>query len=207
MARSTAGRPITFVVPGQARPGGATRGAIDASPVVGLPRGRVKHSVRVGALRGGAETVQVEAVPGEDVVVLQLVNGPALVLHPETARDLLVAQRAESKRGATASGETSPERLAVPARLAWPFDEPGSSTRSATRGRVGDVLLAGFDVLTDLFGDSAKDAAAGFVASRIVERVDAQAVPGMYRLDSGDVADLGSPLKQMPSAGDRPQLV
>jgi pimeloyl-ACP methyl ester carboxylesterase len=205
MARSSSGRPITFVVAGQ-RTSGTTRGAVDASPVAGRLRGRVKHSIRVGAQRGGAESVEAEAVPGEDVVVLQIANGPALVLHPQTARDLLLAQQSDSKRGTRAAG-SSPERLAVPTRLGWPLGSPGGSSRSATRGRVGDVLLAGFEILTDLFGDAVRDGAAGFVASRIVERVDAQAVPGVYRLKPEGLSDLGSPFKQLPSAGGKPQLV
>lgn len=206
MARSNAGRPITFVVPGQKTSGAAARGGSDASPPA-FPRGRVKHAVQLGSQRGEGGAVQVDAVPGADVVVLQIANGPSLVLHPETARDLLAAQAAEDRRGAAAQSESSPERLSVPSRLAWPFDGGGAAVRGAARGRVGDVILAGFEVLTDLFGDSAQDAAAGFAASKIVERVDAQAVPGVYRLAAGGLGSMDAPLDRLPTAGEKPQLV
>jgi pimeloyl-ACP methyl ester carboxylesterase len=192
MARSTAGTPITFAVPGSPRPTGAaaTRGG-DARPT-DLPQGRVKHSVRVGTERGGAGAVAVEAVPGEDVVVLRIANGPALMLHPETARDLLQAQSTGADRSARPTGT-----VAVPARLGWP------AAGGATRGLAADVLLAGVDVLTDLFVDKA----ATFVASEIVRRVDAQAVAGVYRLAPDGIDALGEPLPSVPSAGEKPQLV
>jgi len=41
--------------------------------------------VRVGTERGGGEPVRVTARPGRDVVVLEIANGPTLVLHPAAA--------------------------------------------------------------------------------------------------------------------------
>src|SRR5687767_11162336 len=99
----SAAKPIVFIVPGFEKPAdttalGTTRGATPALLPTGLTQGRVKQSVSVGAPRGGGGEVRVAAVPGEDVVVLQIANGPALMLHPETARDLMLAQ-SEVKRG------------------------------------------------------------------------------------------------------------
>src|SRR3954451_24219052 len=88
--------PITFVVSGQDQAArSATRGAASPQLALDLPRGRVKHAVRVGSQRGGGAGTRVEAVPGEDVVVLRIAGGPTLVLHPEHARDLMLAQQGE----------------------------------------------------------------------------------------------------------------
>jgi hypothetical protein len=59
---------ITFIVPGQAQAVEAviTRGAAQTPLPAGLPRGRLKQSVRVGAQRGGGGEVRLTAVPGED---------------------------------------------------------------------------------------------------------------------------------------------
>ena len=46
------------------------------------------------AQRGERADIRITAVPGKDVVVLHIAGGPALVLHPESARDLLLAQAA-----------------------------------------------------------------------------------------------------------------
>ena len=87
--------PITFVLAGSRQvqqPAAAVRSAAPPSLPAGLTRGRIKQSARVGAQRGGARDIRMVAIPGEDVVVLHVAGGPALVLHPESARDLLLAQ-------------------------------------------------------------------------------------------------------------------
>src|SRR5437867_3136109 len=88
------GSPITFIVPGQTqRSGGGAPPAATRAPLpAGLPRGEVIHSVRVATQRDAGGEVRVAAMPGEDVVVLHVADGPVLVLHPEHARDLLLAQ-------------------------------------------------------------------------------------------------------------------
>src|SRR5450432_4825577 len=88
---ASASSDITFVIAGQSEPAPAARGA---------SRGSVKASVRVGTQRGGGEPVRVTARPGEDVVVLQVANGPTLVLHPADARDLMLAQSSATTRSA-----------------------------------------------------------------------------------------------------------
>ena len=102
-----AAKDITFVIPGQllaAVAGGAGT------------RGSVKASVRVGAQRGGGDPVRVVATPGEDVVVLSIVNGPTLVLHPQDARDLMRAQAGPGTR--SGRGRCRCRGRAVAARLA-----------------------------------------------------------------------------------------
>src|SRR4051794_38039181 len=90
----TAPRDITFIVAGEAHAAAdapvtaAHRDAVGASEGLGAR----KAFVRVALQRGSSGVVRVSARTGEDVVVLTIANGPRLVLHPEHARDLLLAQ-------------------------------------------------------------------------------------------------------------------
>ncbi len=161
---------ITFIVPGQAQP--AT-----------LPtRGSVKASVRVGTQRSGGDAVHVSARPGDDVVVLSISNGPALVLHPEDARDLMRAQSAAAARaGANAASDNE---VLVSPQLGWPGLESGT-TRGATRGWMGQVVLSRFEVITGLVKDPAKLAAAA-----ITKKVDGAVDAGVYELSADDLQPL-----------------
>ena len=184
--------PIVFVIPGQRQ---ARRGAGEAAAgVSGLP-GRLKDSVRVSARQGAGEAVRVSAVPGEDVVLLHIVGGPVLVLHPETARDLMLGQ-STTRRSA---GAATPDEVAVPAQLRWRGLEQAAPTRSA--GFLGDVLLATFEVVTGLVSDKAVD----FAASQVVAKVDGQVDAGVYALRPQALDALkGSGLKldQVPAPPD-----
>ena len=193
---------ITFVIPGQAQ--APTRGADRAGTSAGVP-GQVKHSVKVAsAARAGAEEVRVEALPGEDVVVLTIEGGPTLTLHPENARDLFLAQTTTTRSGSTDNG---PNVIAVPAQLQWRALEPAGQVRGVTRGFLGDIVLSGVDVIKSAFTDGA----ATFVASGIIEKVDAQVNQGVYKLDSGNLPvlkDTAKPLETFSAAKDGgPQLV
>ncbi len=177
---------ITFVIPGQAE-----------APAGPLARGQVKSAVRVGATRAGGEPVRVTARPGEDVVVLDIANGPRLVLHPEDARDLMRAQASPLARGAVpaATGD-----VIVPAQLGWPSLE-AQATRGATRGWMGQALLTGFQVLTGL----AKDPADQLAAAALTRRVDGAVDAGVYRLAAESLNPLkgsGSKIDAVPAASD-----
>ena len=200
---TTAAQPIVFIVPGQAQPIGATRGAAAAPLPAGLMHGVLKQSVRVGAQRGAGDEVRVSAVPGEDVVVLHIAGGPALTLHPETARDLMLAQQAAIKRSRSSAGveQPGPNEVRVPAQLQWRGLEQAAPTRGATRGFLGDVLLSAIDVVTGL----GKGGAADFVVKKAVERVDGQVAAGLYALAPESLPPLkgtGTPLVQAPAAAD-----
>ena len=188
MAIQPTSKAITFIVPGQRQ---ASRGSGEPAPAGSGLTGRVKESVRVSTRRSGGETVRVTAVPDEDVVLLRIAGGPALVLHPETARDLMLGQ-GTTQRGATpANGD-----IAVPVQLRWRGLEQAAPTRSG--GFLGDVLLAGFEIITDLVKDKAVD----FVASQVVARVDGQVDAGVYKLNRESLVALkGSGLKlaQVPA--------
>jgi hypothetical protein len=95
------GGPITFILRSAAdtAPGAGTAtrgGAAPAALPAGLVRGELRHSLQLAATRAaGTQTEhRVQAEPGRDVVVLRIAGGPALVLHPEHARDLMRAQQA-----------------------------------------------------------------------------------------------------------------
>ena len=103
--------PITFLIPGA-----TTSPADPTQPHV--------RSVRLAATARGAGMAQrLQAIPGEDTVVITLGNGQGpdlkLRLHPENARDLLLAQVGST--GATARGAGLGRRLlaAVMAQQDW----------------------------------------------------------------------------------------
>ena len=178
---------ISFIVPGQAQ----------AAPSVaaGL-RGPTVGAVRVGARRGAGDEVRLTAKVGEDVVVLGIANGPTLVLHPHSARDLMLAQAGAGTRAADADGDA----VAVPAQLGWSGLEAGA-TRGATRGWLGEVLLSGFDIVRGVFADKAVDIASAAVTAKLDGRVDA----GVYELSADALTPLkGSGRKRVsvPAAAD-----
>ena len=184
---------ITFIVPGQLQ----TPAKRADAP------GTLKASVRVGNVRGGVldgaatgSTVRVVARPGEDVVVLTIAGGPTLVLHPQDARDLMLAQAAAAddanapKRGGATRGAAGADTV-VAAQLGWPTAGLDPS-RAATRG-IGQAILSGFEVVTNLL----KDPASKLVAAAATRHVDEQVAAGVYRLR----ADALSALKGTPCAG------
>jgi pimeloyl-ACP methyl ester carboxylesterase len=194
--------PITFIVPGQATvDASASRGAPDAVADFpgGLASGEIKHSVQLRATRGSGPDSLVEAMPGQDVVVVQIAGGPSLVLHPETARDLLLAQTGTRSRGKS-------DAIAIPQRLQWDALDDGTSVRG-TRGAFGDVLLSAIHVV----GGVVKKPAADFTAARIAEIADDQVANRVYSLDPRTLPSLkekGTPLDQLPATStDGPTLV
>jgi CHAT domain-containing protein len=210
--RSGAAEPIVFVVQGTLETAApATRGAgggIGAALPAGLVRGHVQQAVRLRAVRaggGGGGEVRMQAVPGRDVVVLQLAGGPSLVLHPEHARDLLRAQQAGLTR--SASGRASDAEVAVPAELRWYGLEASATARGgATRGLLGSVLLAGIEIVSGAGGDALVDMA----AEKVAARVDAQVEPGVYALQANALPLLkgsGNPALAALPAADGPLLV
>ncbi len=195
MSTAAGNTPITFLVPGQPT---ALRSGSTLRPSGGLP-GQVKAHVTVGARRAGVEPQRLQAVPGEDLVVLHMAGGPALVLHPETARELLLGQGEQPTRSAgAASGD-----VAVPTQLRWRGLEQTAPAR--TRGFLGDVLLQAVEVLTGL----GQEAAAGLAASAVVAKVDGQVDPGVHALEPTALKTLkgrSRPLAAVPAA-DGPMLV
>ena len=189
-------QPITFVVRGQALPAaGPTRGGVTTTQPSGFGRrGTVTQRVQVGAQRGSSNSVRITARPGLDAVVLHLTNGPSLMLHPETARDLMLAQSGIRRRGM--GDEDRPDEVNVPTELVWQGLEQAGAVRGATRGRLGSVLLSAVEVVTGLLNDPA----ARLTASAIAERVDRQVDAGVYPLHA---RAFGAPLKGSATRLDR----
>ena len=145
------------------------------------------------------------AVPGQDMVVLEIADGPTLTLHPESARDLMLAQgKARKRSGTNGKPAPLPGETEVPVELRWEGLEEGVVARGATRGFLGRVLLKAVHLVT---GDRAVDA----TVEKVVERVDAQVVAGVYQLGPDALPELkksGPPLTAVPAAkGDDPILV
>jgi len=184
---------IVFIIPGQSQPN---------APAI-VP-GVVKASVRVGAQRGGGDSVRVTARAGEDMVVLSIANGPTLVLHPAHARDLMLSQDATPKR--SGKDDPPPGSVTVPPQLAWPGLE-GVTTRSATRGWLGQVLLQAVQIVTGPMEDQAAD----FTAAVVTKRLDEQVRPGVYRLSADALPRLKdsgqAPQARIEAIGDKPLLV
>ncbi len=193
--------PITFVVPGIRTAGAQGMRGGTAFPIL-PPLGRLKHAVTVVSARGeGEANVRVDAVPGEDVVVVQIVGGPELWLHPESARELLQAQQDPL---AARDGRPTLQRgdVGVPVRLQWRLEQ-ASPARGATRGFLGDVLVRAVHVVTGF----AEDKAADFAASKVVQRFDSQVDAGVYQLDPGRLTSLKGERRVSIGAGNGPSLV
>jgi tetratricopeptide (TPR) repeat protein len=131
------------------------------------------------------------ATPGEDAVVVHIAGGPALWLHPEHARELLLAQQDPARERGAADDDLGAGEIRIPARLQWRLEE-SVPARGATRGFLGDVLVRAVDIITGLAGDKAAD----FVASKVVAHFDERVDPGVYRLDPDHLR----PLKGQPPA-------
>ena len=197
--------PISFIVNGQALPGGVTPASTTrATAGTRTLPGRVKGAVRLGSMRSAALPQTLVAVPGEDIVALHIANGPVLLLHPENARDLLLAQNGTPTTSSTRSGggvAAAPSSVTVSATLRWQGLEAGTPTR----GLLGDVVLKALEVLTG-FG---KDQAADFAASQVVAKVDSQVEAGVYTLAPDSLPKLkgsGRRVVQLP-ASTEPMLV
>ncbi|MBL8289711.1 MAG: CHAT domain-containing protein [Rubrivivax sp.] len=210
-------RPIVFLVPGQA--GSAPYDAGSASPAARGPGvaaaspptpGMLRASVRLSAQRGGGELHRLEAVPGRDVVALHITGGPVLWLHPESARDLLLAQAAPGDPGSAAAAAAAgtrgaaPREVVVGTRLRW----HGLERAAPTRGWMGDVVLAAIEVFTGRGagsgeGGGVKGQAAGWVASQVQQKVDGQVEAGLYALDAAALGKLkgsGRRVAPLPAA-------
>jgi hypothetical protein len=168
------------------------------------------------ARRGEGTDVRVTATLGEDVVVLDIDNGPSLILHPENARDLILAQKdaAATNRGARTTAVEADE-IRVPPSFQWRIVEQTATARGGTtRSRLGDVLLKGLKVVTDAAKEFATDFLIGkaqsLAASAIVARVDAQVDEAVYRLDRKVLPPLktnGEKVKTLDADGDAVALM
>jgi tetratricopeptide (TPR) repeat protein len=142
------------------------------------------------------------AVPGEDAVVVHVAGGPALWLHPEHARELLMAQQDPARERGAVDHALRPSEVRIPVRLQWRLEE-ADPARGATRGFLGDVLVQAVDIITGLVTDRAAD----FVASQVVEQFDSRVDPGVYRLNADTLMSLKGQSPAAVTASDSHSLV
>jgi pimeloyl-ACP methyl ester carboxylesterase/tetratricopeptide (TPR) repeat protein len=188
---------IVFIVPG------VSSTKTTSATVTPPPGHQLKKSVTVTAQRtGGQYENRIEAVPGEDVVIIQIAGGPDLWLHPESARDLLLSQQNDqlAQRGGT-QPPTQPGEVPVPARLQWALEE-GAPSRSATRGSLGDVLVRAIHIFSPI-----EKKAADWGATKIAEKFDSQVTEGVYKLDQRQLDGLKGQQTSTISSSAQPSLV
>lgn len=161
---------ITFAIP--TRSGGVTE----------------EGGVRVEAsARGEAgQIVKLTADPG-DVVEIEIVNGPTLVLAPENAKELFDAQRTPQR--ARSDEDKKSDSVAVPTRLAWRDD--GRRARGEALNELGQVALHAFKVVKETVSSKG----ANVVASITAAEFDRRAKAGFHRLSvEPAAAAAGKPL-------------
>ena len=184
---------ITFLVPGQRSTERSAARARTPLPMAGDLPGQLKDSVRLSTTRtAGAEPVRVVAVPGRDVVVLRLANGPTLLLHPENARDLMLAQGTVTRTARSGTSAAADDAITVPMQLRWRGLEQAAPTRSG--GFLGQVLLSAFELITGL----AKEPAARLLATQVVKKLDSQVEAGVYALNPAALPALKGSGKRLP---------
>jgi pimeloyl-ACP methyl ester carboxylesterase len=186
---------VRFVIPGR---------RIDA------PRRRDQPeeiTVLASARRGsGSEgDVELEAEPG-DHIEIELVNGPELILHPQTARLLLEAQRTEA--GPRGSTEETADGVRVPTRLAWGSPLSDAASRGAASS-VASVVMRAFRLVKNVLspGEAMAEAGATLLATAAAQRVDSQVKSGLYQLSTDVLRPEAVSLSSEGASADMPLLV
>jgi CHAT domain/Lecithin:cholesterol acyltransferase len=157
----------------------------------------VRRSVRLSAPAApGQASVQLTALPGQDVVVLRLRNGPTLVLHPETALDLLSGEQ-RIDRGSRHAATVFDVR---DNRLGWHGSMAGAE---GTQGAAGDAMLVALEVFTGSERSEPGDPA----AIESVARVDRLVEAGVYPLRRDAFIKLTGGGEPMLPACDEPILL
>jgi pimeloyl-ACP methyl ester carboxylesterase len=202
---------LTFIVPSE-----------DSRPIVpgeGAPDdllskvGEVRDTAVVSALRGDGNERRLDATVGEDVVVLKIQDGPSLVLHPETARDLMLGQQDVARRsrsGAALSAQDESARtkeIRIVRRLEWRGHEhAGILPPDRNRGSASDVILSAIHVVRRPLIEFAADK----IAERVIEKFDGQLVAGLHKLSATSLPEFSTNMrddKLILRAPERPVLV
>jgi len=158
-----------------------------------IPSGEHAARGRRAELSGGegAGLVKLEATDG-DLVELEIVNGPKLLLHPQRAAELFAAQQAPTR----SLGEST--AVTVPLRLGW-------ATGKLARGRsgpseLGQVVLRALTIVKE----TAASKGANLLTPAAAQLVDGRVATGLRRMVRA--ADLSSPPLAI-QAGGKPLLV
>lgn len=189
---------ITFVVSGHEQNTSNLR--VPLQLPAGLTDGTIKYSVQVAVRRGTGSEVSLNVDPDKDVMAVHIANGPVLLLNPQTASELFLAQQSSASRGAQGT-----DSIRIPAQLAWDgHAEVQRQTRGPSRGPIGKVLVKLIQVITGVGKDNVVDAAAALAS----KTVDSQVDPGLYKLSASALKSLkGSPPATAITIGSKPLLV
>ncbi|SAL34219.1 CHAT domain protein [Caballeronia choica] len=162
---------VTFLVTGRnergAIPGAQARGT--AVPV----DAKIKDAVTLSTTRGAGDDFRLDATSGNHYVVLDIKDGPSLLLHPDNAKDLLNAQVSPDDVTVNGSGE-----VFVPSTLAWKGLATPASTRGVSRGALGKVFLSAIRVVEGPIEDAIEAAA----IEKIIEHFDDSVGNGVFAL-------------------------
>ncbi|MBQ5946539.1 CHAT domain-containing protein [Massilia sp. ST3] len=184
---------------------------ISGAPIEGTSRDQLMESLGGGGMdaelfslqthRSAGRAVDRDVQPGEDIVVLKLASGPALFLHPDSARALLIAGMPTTRDGKD-SGDAAV--VGVSSSLPWSEDGPTRSLGSWASG----VALEWFGILRRKSGQSLAERGADWIR----QQFDKPERQGLYRLTSSappdemDPADR-IPVLKLPAQPDAPILV
>ncbi|MHC8350851.1 CHAT domain-containing protein [Pseudomonas sp. RT4P38] len=164
---------ITFVVSGHEQNTSGTGAPLHLP--AGLTEGAVKYSVQVAVRRGTGSELSLDVDPDKDVMAVHVANGPVLILNPQTARELFLAQQNAASRSAQGG-----DSVRIPAQLVWDgLSETQGQTRGPSRGPIGKVLVKLIQIVTGVGKDNVADAAATLASNKVDSQVD----PGLYRLN------------------------
>jgi hypothetical protein len=135
-----------------------------------LPESEVEsaHIYSVHSDRSGALPVLTKAVEGLDVVVVKIASGPALLLHPETAKALLTSGKVILK-------DAFSDSVAVPVTATLPWSDGIAVERNGTPSLQGAVLQW-FGVVRLV------EIAARQTALAAAKHLDKQVREGLYQL-------------------------
>ncbi len=168
---------ITFAIPGR------------ELPTQQLAEGE-QRTVLAGVTREAGAVVRLATTEGS-FVKIELVNGPELILHPETAKALFDAQEAAT---GTQRGESSASQgaVVVPAQLAWPA--PASVERGKGSAE-GGVALRAFSIVKETVGSQG----ANLVGKALGQWFDEQTKEALRPLNPRNLADLAYPRPTQPA--------
>ncbi len=173
----------------------------------GAAGGKTRAARLDGVSRSNTSPIRLEAAVGSDTVLLTIgtsgtsgTSGSSiqpdikLYLHPENARDLLLAQVGAARL----PGENGSEQLQVPTRLAWRTQEGNS-----TRGDFSDLVLKGMELL----GFASQDALAKQTAEMAGQKLDSQVKEDVYLLRANELEKLKNSAAIDIPASTEPMLV
>ncbi|MGV7245904.1 esterase/lipase family protein, partial [Caballeronia sp. M23-90] len=144
-------------------PGRGTSVPIDA---------QVTDSVVLSTTRGAGDDFRLAATTGNHYVILDIKDGPSLVLHPNNARDLLKAQ--QTPDNVTANGNAE---VFVPNTLAWNGLTPA---RGKTRGVIERVFLSAIRLVQGPLTNALEQG----IVEKLISHFDASVGNGMFSLSA-----------------------